>query len=363
MRAHSRVLAAAASAAVIGVLQGSLCLGADVVPATPAAAVPFVVGLSTVRAVVTPEGDYESFRVVDSIDAKGYRITTSAQVPGDDGDGPIDVQVSRSVPATDQAGARRMRNYFHDDDAESFPGTVPGISAVVIEDLRKSGKAALTVLDVGEMFGVSVVRRQLSGTIARVAGAPVALPVLVNGRLVQLPVIHAKGTLSQDDEQEDYEFDFLDDPRNPIVLRSKGAGGSSGVIKISYPEPPGVQSPLQRALTANEVATVYGIYFSFARADIRKQSEPVLKEIAGILAANPTWKLRIDGHTDGVGNDAANLELSKRRAAAVKTALVARYGIDAGRLTTGGYGESSPKATNVTPEGRALNRRVELRRE
>jgi outer membrane protein OmpA-like peptidoglycan-associated protein len=325
--------------------------------------VPFIVGLSTVRAVVTPEGDYESFRVVDAVDAKGYRITASAQVPGDDGDDPIDVQVSRRVPTADQAGARKMRNYFHDDDADVFPGTVPGISAVVIDDLRKSGKSALTVLDVGEMFGASIVRRQLSGTVARVASAPVSLPMLVNGRLVQLPVIHAKGTLSQDDEHEDYEFDFLDDPRNPIVLRFKGAGVSSSVIKISYSEPPSVQSQLQRALAANEVATVYGIYFSFARADIRKQSEPVLKEIAGILVANPAWKLRIDGHTDGIGNDAANLELSKRRAAAVKAALVGRYGIDAGRLTTGGYGESSPRATNATPEGRALNRRVELRRE
>jgi outer membrane protein OmpA-like peptidoglycan-associated protein len=228
--------------------------------------------------------------------------------------------------------------------------------------LRKSGKAALTVLDVGQMFGVPIVKHELSGTIARVAGAPTSVPVLVNGRITQLPIIRARGVLSQDDEEEDYEFDFLDDPRNPIVLRFKGPGASSNVIKIEYPEP-AAQTALARALAANEVATVYGVYFSFARADIRKQSEPVLKEIAAILQANPKWKLRIDGHTDGVGNDAANLDLSKRRAAAVKAALVSRYGIDPGRLTTGGYGESSPKATNATPEGRALNRRVELRRE
>jgi outer membrane protein OmpA-like peptidoglycan-associated protein len=256
-----------------------------------------------------------------------------------------------------------MRNYFHSGDAEVFTGTVPGISAAVIDDLRRNGKAALTVLDVGELFGISVVRRELSGTIARVAGAPTSLPMLVNGRLLQLPVIHASGNLSQDDEEEDYEFDFLDDPRNPLVLRFKGAGASSHVVKIEYPVPPAAHSPLETALAANEVATVYGVYFSFARADIRKQSEPVLKEIAAILVANPKWKLRIDGHTDGIGNDAANLELSRRRAAAVKAALVGRYGVDAARLTTGGYGESSPKATNETPEGRALNRRVELRRE
>jgi outer membrane protein OmpA-like peptidoglycan-associated protein len=362
MRARSRILAAAAGLAIL-VMRGTLCLGAESAPAVPAVPVPFIVGLSTVRAVVTPEGDYESFRVVDAMDAQGYRVTASAQVPGEEGDDPKDVQVTRRVLAADQAGARKMRNYFHDDDAEAFPGTVPGISAVVIEDLRRSGKSALTVLDVGEMFGVSIVRRQLSGAVTRDASAPPSLPMLVNGRLVQLPVIHAKGSLSQGDEDEEYEFDFLDDPRNPIVLRFRGAGISSSVIKISYPESPGVRSPLQQALAANEVARVYGIYFSFGRADIRKQSEPVLKEIAGILRANPAWKLRIDGHTDGIGDDAANLELSKRRAAAVKAALVDRHGIDAGRLTTGGYGESSPRATNATPEGRALNRRVELRRE
>ena len=58
-----------------------------------------------------------------------------------------------------------------------------------------------------------------------------------------------------------------------------------------------------------------------------------------------------------------NLDLSQRRSAAVKDALVARFGIDGNRLSTGGYGESAPQATNDTPEGRARNRRVELRRE
>jgi outer membrane protein OmpA-like peptidoglycan-associated protein len=325
--------------------------------------VPFVVGLSTVRAVTTAEGDYESLRVIDSIDAKGYRITTSAEVPADGGGKPLEVQVSRNVRAADQATARKVRNYFHTGDAEVFPGTVPGVSAAVIEDLRKSGKAALTVLDIGELFGISVVRRQLSGTISRIPGGPTSLPVLVNGQMRQLAVIHAQGELMQDDEEEDYEFYLLDDPANPIVLRFKGAGASSAIIKIEYPEPASAPTSLERALAANEVAMVYGVYFSFARADIRKQSEPVLKEIAAILAANPKWKLRIDGHTDGIGNDAANLDLSKRRAAAVKAALVGRYGIDPARLATGGYGEGSPRATNETPEGRARNRRVELRRE
>jgi outer membrane protein OmpA-like peptidoglycan-associated protein len=88
----------------------------------------------------------------------------------------------------------------------------------------------------------------------------------------------------------------------------------------------------------------------------------VLEEIAGVLARHPDWILRIDGHTDGIGGEAANLDLSQRRAASVKAALVRRHGIAAARLSTGGYGENRPKASNDTPEGRALNRRVELTR-
>lgn len=345
MRALSVALAIALSTAP--------CLGA----------VPFVVGLSTVRAVSTPEGDYEVVRVVGAIDSKEYRVTVSGEAPADDGGEPVEIEVSRTVRAVDQSSARTMRNYFHDGDPETFPGTVPGVSAAVVEDLRKSGMAELTVLDVGQMFGESMVRRTLSGKISRVAGGPASIPMLVNGHLVPLAVIHAKGRLSQGDESEDYELYLLDDPANPIVLRLNGAGTSSAIIKIEYPEPRNVPTSLEKSLAAHEVADVYGVYFSFARADIRKQSEPVLSEIAAVLKANPQWKLRIDGHTDGIGNDAANLDLSKRRAAAVKAALVSRYGVDASRLTTGGYGEASPKATNETPEGRALNRRVELRRE
>ena len=88
----------------------------------------------------------------------------------------------------------------------------------------------------------------------------------------------------------------------------------------------------------------------------------MLIEIAKVLKANPQWRLRIDGHTDGIGADAANLDLSKRRAAAVKTALVARHGIAASRLVTGGSGESQPKASNDTAQGHARNRRVGLTR-
>jgi outer membrane protein OmpA-like peptidoglycan-associated protein len=86
----------------------------------------------------------------------------------------------------------------------------------------------------------------------------------------------------------------------------------------------------------------------------------VLAEIARVVQQNPSWSLAVEGHTDNIGGDASNIDLSKRRAAAVKQALVARYRIDGQRLQTNGYGASRPKDTNDTIEGRARNRRVEL---
>jgi outer membrane protein OmpA-like peptidoglycan-associated protein len=348
----------------LGVSGAASARAADVTPsAAVAPKVPFVVGLSTVRAVAAAEGDYETLRVIKSIDASGYTIVASAEVPDPGQSGkPREVVVTRKILAADQAGARKMRSYFHDGDAESFPGTLPGFSAAVLGDLRSTGQAAFTFQDVGEFFGTSAVKGEYRGSLNRVAGPPTTLAVLVNGRVTLLPVLHARGTLTGSKGPGQFEFYVLDDPANPILLRWSGPGQSTTVLRIEYPEPKGSPASIESALAKNEVAEVYGIYFSFNRADIRPESERVLKEIAGVLTAHPQWKLRVDGHTDGIGSDTANLELSKRRSAAVKDALVSRYGIDAGRLVTGGFGESQPKASNDTPEGRARNRRVELRR-
>ena len=108
---------------------------------------------------------------------------------------------------------------------------------------------------------------------------------------------------------------------------------------------------------------MYGIYFDFGSAAIKPESESVLKEIAAVLTDQPSWKLGIEGHTDNIGGEAENADLSRRRAAAVKDALVSRHKIAANRLTPAGFGESRPKETNDTLEGRARNRLVELVRQ
>ena len=103
-----------------------------------------------------------------------------------------------------------------------------------------------------------------------------------------------------------------------------------------------------------------GILFATGKADLQPESRSVLKEIATTLKEHGDLKILIEGHTDNVGNAASNLSLSDARAAAVKAALVADYGVAAERISTKGFGDTKPSVPNATPEGRAQNRRVEV---
>jgi OmpA-OmpF porin, OOP family len=103
-----------------------------------------------------------------------------------------------------------------------------------------------------------------------------------------------------------------------------------------------------------------GILFDVNSAAIKPESNGVLKEIADVLKKYPEIKVKIVGHTDSDGGDAANLELSKQRAKAVKDALAKDFGIDAARLESDGQGETVPVGDNKTKEGKAQNRRVEF---
>ncbi len=101
------------------------------------------------------------------------------------------------------------------------------------------------------------------------------------------------------------------------------------------------------------------VLFETASADLLAQSTAELDRLKVLLEENATMRIRIQGHTDNVGDESANLSLSTRRAEAVKSYLISN-GIDAGRLESKGFGESSPIESNDTDEGRALNRRTEF---
>jgi OmpA-OmpF porin, OOP family len=113
-------------------------------------------------------------------------------------------------------------------------------------------------------------------------------------------------------------------------------------------------------LNSNGSVAVYGIYFDTAKSDLKPESEPALGEISKLMKGNQVLKVFVSGHTDMVGDPAANLKLSQARAQSVINALVTKYGIAAARLTAFGNGPYAPVASNKTEEGRAKNRRVEL---
>jgi OmpA-OmpF porin, OOP family len=113
-------------------------------------------------------------------------------------------------------------------------------------------------------------------------------------------------------------------------------------------------------LAAKGHVSTQGIFFDTGNDQLRPESGPTLKEIASMLQQHSELRLRIEGHTDNVGDKAANLALSDRRAASVKSVLVRDYQVDAARLESKGLGDTKPVAKNTTPEGRQNNRRVEL---
>jgi OOP family OmpA-OmpF porin len=115
-----------------------------------------------------------------------------------------------------------------------------------------------------------------------------------------------------------------------------------------------------RTIMNNGRYVTHGIHFALDSDQLKPESAPVLKMVAAGMTTNPPLKLLIEGHTDSSGDAKHNLDLSERRAAAVKNALVSQYGIAADRLTTAGLGATKPAGSNETAEGRFSNRRVEF---
>jgi outer membrane protein OmpA-like peptidoglycan-associated protein len=376
--------------------------------------IPLCTGLTIVTAVSQPSGDYESIKTVQTISDTEVRLRYSAEMKNGDifSTGPElkTVNFGRTMLVKDLQSATDYQQVYLEKSVEQIPGTTAiGTSTAVLQNLKSKGQSK---------FGFSVAYPDLvlttdprkipnyysylqRGVLKRVAG-PATVSVIVNDVATDLPVVHAQGTLVGDK----VDFQFLDDPANPLTLAfgigvgavkpltaeeiqfcantkkhgieppaalhcDKPNGGDRDtlrVVKIAYrcqaPSPGGAGggSGLEKALANRQKIDVYSIYFSFNSDALRDESTPTLKEIADILTRHPDWRLAVNGHTDGIGTDQYNLDLSKRRAAAVVKALVTSYHIDASRLKSAGFGKSQPKDTNDTLEGRARNRRVELMR-
>lgn len=121
-------------------------------------------------------------------------------------------------------------------------------------------------------------------------------------------------------------------------------------------------SAIAKALDETGTITLHNILFETGKATLKAESAAALQPVIDVLTADSTLRLEIQGHTDNTGTKAANLTLSQQRADAVREYLVTTGGIAAVRLTAVGLGDTMPVAPNTTEDGRAQNRRVELRK-
>ncbi len=149
-------------------------------------------------------------------------------------------------------------------------------------------------------------------------------------------------------------------PRSDKLFLAVGSAGEANPILIGPVRVAKVDLDLFERLERDGRAATQGIFFGYNSARIRPESTPTLEEIARMLDEHPKLRLGVEGHTDADGDDSYNQKLSEERAAAVKAYLVDRHRISGDRLTTSGYGESRPAASNNSPEGKQQNRRVEL---
>ncbi len=156
-------------------------------------------------------------------------------------------------------------------------------------------------------------------------------------------VFGAKSTQGCPDTDKDGVSD-----NNDSCPEIKGTRGNNGCPEISQTTIQLFQEALQ------------GIQFETSKSVIKSSSFSILDRVVDVMNKNQAYNLSIEGHTDSSGDDAMNMKLSQERAASVKRYLVSK-GIDANRMTTAGFGETIPVASNDTKEGKSKNRRVEFK--
>jgi len=342
--------------------------------ATSTMQIPLVKGLIVSGAQADEKGDQEQIRNINNVTPQAVTMVIEWDTPSTTPGKPPDRKVTnRIVDVADLKNSHRFMVYFHIGQTEHYPGATGfGTSAEVLNQLKTGQPTemdfearpdpimtiATTQKDPNRLVGWNG-NPMNKCLLNRVGATDVSIPMLVNSAKVELPAIHTMCTIGVT-EKFQADFYFLDQPSNPILIAGSLEDGISQMIKIDFPAQ---SNEMEQALAEKKPVDIYGIYFDFNSATIKPDSEAVLKQISDILHKNPDWKLSVAGHTDNIGEAAFNQQLSEHRAAAVKEALVSRYGIAPDRLSTKGFGASKPIETNTTLEGRARNRRVELQRE
>ncbi len=325
--------------------------------------IPLVAGLKFSSVMHAPAGERESLVVAESVTASGVTYRWRA-VQYDRSGQRQEEEFGRFVHAADLAKATRLHTVYWSMDQTDYRGyTAWSISSAIYDQLRSAGKAPFMVIDKaggGKSGPLAAALRntlKLKGSLERVGTKPTPFPLLFNEQRVTVPALRLKGTFSAGDVSRELEFWVLADRTHPLLLKSINGADVLQLVRVDVPDE---ARPIERALREDCRVELPGVYFEFATAELKPESEPAIADVAAALRAHPEWTFQIIGHTDNVGPDDANLKLSDARANAMRSRLVEGYGIAARRLTAKGYGEKHPIESNDSIEGRARNRRVEL---
>jgi flagellar motor protein MotB len=326
---------------------------APAIAAAGSALIPLKVGLtlSSTWKAYPDDYEHECLLQVSQIDARSILTTSSC---------PIGEQRKTIVTRRRTCWTDVLDSYlFVTQGGLTMPETLVGalefsLSVGSFAALKARGETRHRYIDLKERDR-RLLDNDIEGTLK--SDGPATFKLIINDKVVEVPTIEANYVNFKTGDT--IRVKVLDDARLPLMLDYYIPSLHRFFItynKVSFP----TANQVEQHLAVDKHTDVYGIYFNFASDELRSESEPVLHEIADALQAHPEWTLIINGHTDNIGGDALNLDLSRRRATAVRKALVERYKIEDSRLTTNGFGASQPKESNDSDRGRALNRRVEL---
>jgi outer membrane protein OmpA-like peptidoglycan-associated protein len=274
-------------------------------------------------------GDYEDTITITDVAASGVGFNWSMTYP-------VNASGHRFVRGDDVRLSHKVSLYYG-------PGGVPSGYAdwIRIPDLVYAD------LKAGRNTGL-----EFDGNVRTVSAQKVAeedLAVRVNEQPVKIHTLKSRTA-------NGWDLWILDNPAFPIIVKADAANVIHWTVPaFSYP---GADARnLLTGLKQTGEATSHAILFAFNSAELKNESRSILDALADYLKTNSGVRLAIEGHTDNVGGEPFNLDLSRHRADSVKQYLVQAH-IDAARLTTTGLGLTKPVASNATPEGRAQNRRV-----
>ncbi len=315
-------------------------------------------------------------------DAIKVKVSIAGKLPDDAWLGIVPSGVPHGSEATNDANDTTYE-YLHGRTNDTITLATPGQAGSYDVRLNDSDDNGVEIAS--QSFTVDAlngkVTLKLSGT-RFIPGEAVRVDFTVDGDLPDnawvgiVPSSVPHGSEATND-QHDVDYEYLHRRASgTLALRAPADGGKYDVRANDSDdngrEVASVSFEVSATVTAADMAAqlrssgrvaLYGIHFDTGKADIRPDAVPVLEQVGQLLGGDAALRLRVEGHTDDVGDDASNLQLSQRRAESVKAYLVGHFHVDAARLDAKGFGEAKPVGDNKTDVGRAQNRRVELAKE